>query len=63
MTGSLGHRIRWIAVWSAIALWFVATALRWFGDWAHLLLVAAFVLVVYELLVRGPENEDGPAAT
>ncbi len=37
-------------MWVAIALWFVLLALNVGGNAVHLLLLAAIVLVVYELL-------------
>ena len=55
MTARIGHRIRWVAVWTAIAAWFAALALDLGGNAVHLLLVAAIILLFYELLA-----EDAP---
>ena len=57
MSARAGHRARWIAVWVAVALWFVGLALNWGGNAIHLLLLGAIVVLVYELLV-----EDAPPA-
>ena len=46
-----GHRLRWVLIWILIAGWFVALAAHWFGGSAHLLLLGAIALVVYELLI------------
>jgi len=51
-----GHRVRWIAIWVLVLAWFVALAANWGGGGAHLLLLAAIALLVYELLI-----EDEPA--
>ncbi len=58
MSMAAGHRVRWIAIWALIAAWFVALAANWFGNAAHLLLLGAIGLLVYELLI--PEA-DQPA--
>lgn len=49
-------RLRWIGVWSLIALWLVALAFNIGGNLAHLLLVAAIALLVYQLLAEEPED-------
>ena len=49
-----GHRVRWVLIWELIAGWFLAMAANWFGNSAHLLLLAAIALLVYELLI--PES-------
>jgi hypothetical protein len=46
-----GHRVRWIAIWGLIAAWFAALALNVGGNGAHLLLLGAIALLVYELLI------------
>ena len=46
-----GHTIRWVAVWVAVLLWFVALALDVGGNWAHLMLLSALAVLIYELLV------------
>ncbi len=46
-----GHRVRWILIWLLILGWFVALALNIGGNGAHLLLLAAIGLLVYELLI------------
>lgn len=46
-----GHRLRWILVWVLIATWFAALALNAGGNLAHLLLLGAIALLVYELLI------------
>jgi len=47
----LGHRVRWAAVFIAVAAWFVALALDVGGNGVHLLLVGAIALLLYELLI------------
>ena len=54
MTLRTGHRIRWIVVWVAVALWFVGLALNLGGNAIHLVLLAAMAMLVYELLVKDP---------
>ncbi len=54
MSMATGHRIRWIAVWLLVLLWFVALALNIGGNGVHLLLLAAIGILVYELLVEEP---------
>ena len=49
-----GHRVRWVLIWVLIAGWFLALAANWFGNSAHLLLLGAIALLVYELLI--PES-------
>ena len=56
MSPATGHRIRWISVWLLVAAWFIALALNIAGNSAHLLLLAAIGILVYELLA-----EDAPA--
>ena len=56
MSAATGHRIRWILVWVLIATWFIALALNIAGNVAHLVLLGAIGILVYELLV-----EDAPA--
>ena len=51
-----GHRVRWIAVWVLVVAWFIAQALNFGGNAAHLVLLVAIGLLVYELLA-----EDAPA--
>ncbi len=48
------HRVRWLVVWAAIALWFAGLALNFGGDRIHLLLVAAMIVLVYELVAKDP---------
>lgn len=43
--------MRWIAIWILIAAWFVALARNIGGNAAHLLLLVAIGLLVYELLI------------
>jgi hypothetical protein len=45
------HRVRWIALWSAVVVWFVAFALDLGGSAIHFLLLGALALLVYQLLV------------
>ncbi len=52
----MGHRVRWIAIWVLIVAWFVALALNVGGNLAHLLLLAAIALLVYELLIPDPDQ-------
>lgn len=51
MSMAAGHRVRWILIWLLIAGWFVALAANVGGNGAHLLLLAAIALLVYELLI------------
>jgi len=51
MSTFAGHRLRWIAIWALIVAWFAALALNVAGNAAHLLLLAAIALLVYELLI------------
>ena len=53
-----GHRARWIAVWVLVLLWFVAQAANVGGNAAHLVLLVAIGLLIYELLA-----EDAPASS
>jgi hypothetical protein len=46
-----GHTLRWVVVWASVVLWFVALALDVGGNWAHLMLLAALAVLIYELLV------------
>ena len=45
------HRVRWTLIWLLIVAWFVALARNVGGNAAHLLLLAAIALLVYELLI------------
>ena len=54
MSMAAGHRLRWIVIWVLIVAWFAALAVNAFGNGAHLLLLAAIGLLVYELLI--PES-------
>jgi hypothetical protein len=56
VTTATGHRIRWTAVWVLVVAWFVAQAANIGGNAAHLVLLLAIGLLVYELLA-----EDAPA--
>lgn len=56
MSVAAGHRIRWIVIWVLIAAWFVALALNIGGNLAHLLLLGAIALLVYELLIPDPDQ-------
>ena len=56
MTLATGHRLRWTVVWLLVIAWFVAQAANIGGNAAHLVLLAAIGLLVYELLA-----EDAPA--
>jgi hypothetical protein len=51
MSMATGHRIRWILIWGLIVAWFVALAANVGGNLAHLLLLVAIGLLVYELLI------------
>jgi hypothetical protein len=51
MSMAAGHRIRWIVIWVLIAAWFGALAFNLLGNGAHLLLLVAIGLLVYELLI------------
>ena len=53
----MGHRLRWTLVWVLVVAWFLAEAANIGGNAAHLLLLVAIGLLVYELLA-----EDAPAA-
>ncbi len=52
MSVAVAHRIRWVLAWVLIVAWFVGLALRWFGDWLNLVLLAAIALLAYELLAE-----------
>jgi len=54
MSMAAGHRLRWIVIWVLIVGWFAALALNALGNLAHLLLLVAIGLLVYELLI--PES-------
>ena len=56
MTIATGHRLRWTGVWVLVVAWFVAQAANIGGNAAHLVLLAAIAILVYELLA-----EDAPA--
>jgi len=47
----MGHRLRWIVVWVAVALWFAGLAVNAGGNGVHLLLLLAIVVLLYELMV------------
>ena len=47
-----GHRIRWLVVWLAVAVWFVGLAFDLGGNAIHLVLLVAMALLVYELLAQ-----------
>lgn len=51
MSFATGHRVRWFLIWTLVVAWFVALALNVGGNGAHLLLLAAIALLVYELLI------------
>ena len=51
MSMAAGHRIRWVIIWVLIVAWFAALALNALGNGAHLLLLGAIGLLVYELLI------------
>lgn len=53
-----GHRIRWLVVWLAVAVWFVGLAFDLGGNAIHLVLLVAMAMLAYELLVV----EDAPRA-
>ena len=56
MTIATGPRLRWTLVWVLVVAWFVAQAANLGGNAAHLVLLVAIGLLVYELLA-----EDAPA--
>ncbi len=56
MSMAAGHRLRWIVIWVLVVAWFVALAANSFGNAAHLLLLGAIALLVYELLIPEPES-------
>jgi hypothetical protein len=56
VTIATGHRLRWSLVWVLVVAWFVAQAANIGGNAAHLVLLVAIALLVYELLA-----EDAPA--
>ena len=43
--------MRWVLIWVLIVAWFAALAANVGGNLAHLLLLAAIALLVYELLI------------
>lgn len=49
-----GHRLRWFAVWGAVAIWFVALVFGLGGNAIHLLLLVAGAVLLYELMVADP---------
>jgi hypothetical protein len=55
---SVPSLVRWIAVWVLIALWLIALAFDVGGNLAHLLLLGAIVLLVYELLSVPASDEE-----
>ncbi|HVD30966.1 MAG TPA: hypothetical protein VNE19_04560 [Methylomirabilota bacterium] len=54
MTLATGHRLRWTLVWALVVAWFVAQAANIGGNAAHLVLLVAIGLLVYELLAEDP---------
>lgn len=54
MSPIAGHRIRWLAVASAVLAWLTGVLLNWGGGAIHVLLVAAIALLIYELLAADP---------
>lgn len=56
MSIAAGHRLRWIVIWALIGAWFVALAVNVGGNLAHLLLLGAIALLVYELLIPDPDQ-------
>lgn len=52
-----GHRLRWLAVWGAVAIWFVALVFGLGGNAIHLLVLVAVAILLYELVVA-----DAPPA-
>ena len=54
MTLATGHRLRWTLVWALVVTWFVAQAANIGGNAAHLVLLVAIGLLVYELLAEDP---------
>jgi hypothetical protein len=50
MATRFGHRTRWTAVWVLLVLWFVTLMTGTGGGLAHLFLVFAVVVLLYELL-------------
>jgi hypothetical protein len=51
MTTLSGHRVRWVLIWVLVAAWFAALALNIAGNAAHILLLVAIGILVYELLI------------
>ncbi|HEX4744044.1 MAG TPA: DUF5670 family protein [Candidatus Limnocylindria bacterium] len=49
-----GHRLRWLAVWGSVAVWFIGLAFDLGGNAIHLVLLLAMAVLVYELLVEEP---------
>lgn len=56
VSAAMGHRVRWTAVWVLVLAWFVAQALNLGGNAAHVILLVAIAVLIYELLA-----EDAPA--
>jgi hypothetical protein len=54
VTIATGHRLRWTLVWTLVVAWFVAQAANIGGNAAHLVLLVAIGLLVYELLAEDP---------
>jgi hypothetical protein len=52
----MGHRIRWIAVWVLVLVWFIAQAVNFGGNAIHVILLIAIGLLVYELLAEDRPN-------
>jgi len=51
VSAGTGHRVRWVVIWTLVVAWFAALALNIGGNGAHLLLLIAIGLLVYELLI------------
>jgi hypothetical protein len=47
---ALGRRIRWMLAFLLVVGWFVALAMNIGGNGVHLLLAAAVVVLLYELI-------------
>ena len=50
MSIALGRRLRWTAVALLVVAWFVALAVDVGGNGVHLLLAAAVLILLYELV-------------
>ena len=56
VTIAMGHRIRWVAVWVLVLVWFIAQAVNFGGNAIHVILLIAIGLLVYELLAEDRPN-------